>query len=56
ARLGVAEDASAEDIRRAYRQKSKTAHPDKGGTEEVFKKLGEAYTALSAPARRRDYD
>lgn len=31
-------------------------HPDKGGTDEKFKEIGEAYAILSDPQRRRKFD
>ncbi len=63
--LGVLQTASAAEIRRAYRQKIKQAHPDlaepgdpedKGRREALSKRLNEAYAVLSDPAQRRSYD
>ncbi|NQU11062.1 molecular chaperone DnaJ [bacterium] len=58
--LGVGRDASAEDIKKAYRQLAIKHHPDKNQgdqhAEERFKELGEAYEALSDPDRRAAYD
>lgn len=54
--LGVAKDAAPEDIKKAYRALSKEYHPDHGGDEEKFKELSEAYSTLSNPQKRRDYD
>ncbi len=45
--LGVSRDASKEDIRKAYRKLVLKEHPDKGGDEEKFKKIVEAYEALT---------
>jgi len=56
ARLGVRPGASGDEIKRAYRKKSLSCHPDKGGDEESFKRLGEAYSVLSDPQKRRLYD
>lgn len=54
--LGVRADASADDIRRAYRTMAKSAHPDAGGDDESFRRILEAYETLSSPLQRRDYD
>ncbi|UTF52780.1 J domain-containing protein [Natronosalvus rutilus] len=44
--LGVGRDAGAEEIRGAYLEKMQTAHPDKGGSEEEFKRVRGAYETL----------
>lgn len=44
--LGVTEGASREDIRRAFRRKVLSVHPDKGGDIEDFHKLHRAYEML----------
>ena len=54
--LGVTKDASSSDITKAYRNLVKTKHPDKGGSEEEFKKISEAYDILSDPVKRQKYD
>lgn len=54
--LGVARDASADDIKRAYRRKAREHHPDAGGDEETFKRVTHAHEVLSDPARRARYD
>jgi molecular chaperone DnaJ len=57
--LGVARDASGDDIRRAYRQLAKQYHPDVNKdpqAEERFKQINEAYAVLSDDDRRRSYD
>ena len=37
--LGIEADATEDKIRRAYRQRAKETHPDKGGTSEAFKQV-----------------
>ena len=54
--LGVSENASQEEIKRAFRTKSKEHHPDRGGNEEEFKKINEAYSAIGDEQKRAEYD
>jgi molecular chaperone DnaJ len=54
--LGVDKGAEQEDIKKAFRTLSMKHHPDKGGDEEKFKELNEAYSTLSDPEKRADYD
>ena len=58
--LGVSKDASADEIKKAYRQLGKKYHPDVNPgdkeAEEKFKEVGEAYAVLSDPDKRRQYD
>ena len=52
--LGIRSDASASDIRKAYRKAALRWHPDKqGGCGEKFRKIQEAYEILSADRERR---
>jgi len=44
--LGLKRSASDEDIKQAFREKALATHPDKGGDEEEFKKVREAYECL----------
>ncbi|MEA2209674.1 MAG: curved DNA-binding protein [Solirubrobacteraceae bacterium] len=57
--LGVARDASTEDIRRAYRRLARENHPDvnkEPGAEDRFKRISEAYDVLRDPDKRGRYD
>ncbi|RKS80493.1 molecular chaperone DnaJ [Motilibacter peucedani] len=58
--LGVAKDAPADEVKKAYRKLARQFHPDanKGdaGAEERFKEISEAYDVLSDPTRRKEYD
>jgi DnaJ-class molecular chaperone len=58
--LGVATDASAEEIKKSYRRKAREMHPDldpgNPWAEDEFKELSAAYQILSDPVRRAQYD
>jgi molecular chaperone DnaJ len=58
--LGVAADATAKDITKAYRKLARELHPDKNpgdaSAEEQFKKVSAAYNVLGDDARRKEYD
>jgi DnaJ-class molecular chaperone len=54
--LGVARGASDDMIKTAYRKKAKKHHPDKGGNEEDFLKIQDAYQILSTPELREAFD
>lgn len=55
--LGVGRTATPEDIKKGFRKKAHQHHPDKkGGDEEMFKKVNEAYQVLSDESKRRQYD
>ena len=54
--LGVGEDASNEQIKRAFKEIAKKEHPDRGGNEARFKEANEAYDTLKNTQKRHDYD
>jgi hypothetical protein len=54
--LGVARNATASEIKLAYRKKAREHHPDKGGTEEMFDKVQKAFECLIDPRKREVYD
>lgn len=54
--LGVSETANNDDIKKAYRKLAMEHHPDKGGDEEKFKKISEAYDVLSDENKKNNYD
>lgn len=59
AALGVARDASAADIKKAYRKLAQKHHPDiskEADAETHFKEVAEAYQTLKDPAKRAAYD
>ena len=58
--LGVAKDASAADIKKAYRRLARDNHPDShpgdSAAEERFKAIAQAYDVLGDPEKRKEYD
>jgi hypothetical protein len=54
--LGIGRDATAEQIKAAYRARAKHTHPDLGGDAEKFGELTAAYDVLSDQERRARYD
>lgn len=54
--LGVKESATQDEIKKAYRKLAVKHHPDKGGSEDTFKKISEAYDTLGDENKRKQYD
>jgi curved DNA-binding protein len=54
--LGVAKNATPDEIKKAYRKLASQHHPDKGGDTAMFQKVEEAYRILSDPQKRQEYD
>ncbi len=54
--LGVTQQATADEIKRAYRKLASQHHPDKGGDTARFQEIQEAYAVLSDLEKRQQYD
>ena len=54
--LGVSKTASPDEIKKAFRRAAVEHHPDRGGSEEKFKELNEAYEVLKDEPKRKRYD
>jgi len=54
--LGVGKNASADELKKAYRRAAVQHHPDRGGDEAKFKEISEAYEVLKDESKRKRYD
>ena len=54
--LGVAKDASLDEIRKAFKKLAIKHHPDRGGDADKFKEINAAHEVLSDPEKRKIYD
>lgn len=54
--LGVDQNATEDEIKKAYRKKAMEHHPDRGGDIEKFKEIKDAYEVLSDEQKRQQYD
>jgi len=54
--LGVAKGATADTIKRAYKEKAKEHHPDRGGDANKFAEISNAYDILKDPNKRAYFD
>jgi len=54
--LDVEENATQDEIKKAYRKLARETHPDKGGDEELFKKISLAYDTIGDENKRKEYD
>ena len=54
--LGVAENASQDDIKKAYKKLAMKNHPDRGGDTKKFQEISQAYDTLGDDQKRQQYD
>jgi DnaJ family protein A protein 2 len=54
--LGISQNSSIQEIKKAYKTLAMKHHPDRGGDPEVFKDINEAYAVLSDASKKEKYD
>ena len=63
--MGIAKDATTEEVKKAYKKQALIWHPDKHANDDesgkenadkMFKDIGEAYSVLSDPEKKKRYD
>lgn len=54
--LGLSEDASQDDIKKAYKKLAMKNHPDRGGDTKRFQEISQAYDTLSDSQKKAQYD
>ena len=54
--LGVSEDASPEDIKKAFKKAAIKHHPDRGGDKKKFQEMNEAYQVIGDEKKKSQYD
>ena len=54
--LKISKEADSDEIKKAYRKAALEHHPDKGGTDQMFHAIKDAYDILSDPIKKRNYD
>jgi len=54
--LGVSQDSSPDEIKKAFRKLAVKHHPDRGGDEKKFKEANEAYDTLKNADKKQEYD
>lgn len=54
--LGVSDTATYDEIKKSYRRLAMQHHPDRGGDPDVFNQLQTAFSTLSDPLSRQEYD
>ena len=54
--LGIARNATSQEVKRAYQKLASQHHPDRGGNAQKAAEINDAYACLSDPERRADFD
>ena len=54
--LNISRDSSDEEIKKAYRKLAAKYHPDRGGDENLFKQINEAYSKINTKEKRQNND